>query len=82
MTATAEVRAQRRYDELKAKGENPSYEEVFQNVVSRDLLDTTRTDSPLIQANDAKVLDNSGLSREAQFKIALGWARDAVQAAT
>ena len=59
VTASAEIRAQRRYDELKAKGEECSYEEILQNVTERDRLDTTREISPLRQAEDAIVLDNS-----------------------
>ena len=62
VTASAEVRAQRRFDEMVAKGETPSFEEVLQNVVERDHIDTTRAESPLRQAEDALVLDNSEIS--------------------
>ena len=62
VTASAEVRAQRRYDELKAKGENNSYEEILKNVVERDRIDTTREVSPLKQAEDAIVFDNSNMT--------------------
>ena len=68
MTASAETRAQRRFDELQAKGNTEvSYKEVYNNVVERDTLDTTRTDSPLEIAKDAIEIDNSDLSREEQF---------------
>lgn len=66
VTASAEVRAQRRVDELKAKGQEVSYEEVLENVKKRDYLDSTRAISPLRQAPDAVVLDNSHMSIEEQ----------------
>ena len=56
------MRAQRRVDELRAKGETVSYEEVLANVKKRDLIDSTRAESPLRQAPDALVLDNSNMS--------------------
>ena len=62
LTASPEVRAQRRYDELKAKGENVDFEDVLANVKKRDLIDTTRAESPLCRAEDALELDNSHLS--------------------
>ena len=62
VTASPEVRAQRRMDELKAKGMPASYEEVLANVKQRDFLDSTRAESPLRQAPDAVVLDNSHMS--------------------
>lgn len=76
MTASPEVRAQRRYDELKEKGKNVSLEEVRHNLVSRDLEDTTRKENPLIQAEDAVVLDNSNLTPEQQLEMALGWVEE------
>lgn len=66
VTASAEVRAQRRVDELKAKGQEVSYEEVLENVKKRDYLDSTRAISPLRQAEDALILDNSDMSVEEQ----------------
>lgn len=66
VTASAEVRAQRRVDELKAKGQEVSYDEVLENVKKRDHLDSTRAISPLRQASDALVLDNSHMSIEEQ----------------
>ena len=62
VTASPEVRAQRRVDELKAKGMPASYEEVLANVKQRDFIDSTRAESPLRQAPDAVVLDNSHMS--------------------
>ncbi len=78
MTASPEVRAQRRYKELKAKGENVNFDEVLQNVIKRDKIDSTRATSPLIKTNDAIVLDNSNLSREEQFKKVLEWAKEKI----
>lgn len=62
VTASPEVRAQRRVDELKAKGEDVSYEQVLENVVLRDKLDSERPISPLRKADDALVLDNSTMT--------------------
>lgn len=69
MTASEEVRAQRRYDELIAKGEQVTYEEILQNVQERDHLDSTREDSPLVQAEDAIEIDNSYLDLEMQLVL-------------
>lgn len=60
--ASAEIRAKRRYDELTAKGQTVSYEEILANVVERDRIDQTREVSPLRKADDAIVLDNSNMS--------------------
>ena len=66
-TASAEVRAQRRFDELRAKGDTTTtFEEVLENVNERDRIDSTRKESPLRQADDAVVLDNSHMSIEDQ----------------
>ncbi len=68
-TASAEVRAQRRYDELQAKGDTTTtFEEVLANVTERDRIDSTRKESPLRQADDAVVLDNSHMTLEEQDK--------------
>lgn len=66
VTASAEIRAQRRYDELKAKGMDCDLNEILQNVQERDRIDTTRAISPLRQADDAIVLDNSHMTIEEQ----------------
>lgn len=71
MTASAETRAQRRFDELQAKGDSVTYEEVLKNVQERDYIDTHRDDSPLVIAEDAIEIDNSYLSREEQFQAVL-----------
>jgi cytidylate kinase len=68
VTASPEVRARRRLKELLDKGEQASYEEVYQNVVTRDRIDSTREESPLKQAPDAIVLDNSMMTIDEQRK--------------
>ena len=68
MTADAEVRAKRRYAELTAKGDDVTLEEIIENVVSRDKADMSRAISPLRQAEDAVVLDNSYMSVEEQME--------------
>ena len=68
MTAAPMVRAERRYKELTAKGDNVSLEEIYENVVSRDHADMTRAISPLRKAEDAIVLDNSRMSVEEQME--------------
>lgn len=71
MSSSPETRAQRRFDELKAKGDVVSFEEVLQNVQERDYIDTHRADSPLVMADDAIEIDNSYLTREEQFAAVL-----------
>lgn len=68
ITASAEVRAKRRFEELKAKGDKVKFEDVLKNVEERDYIDSTRENSPLIKADDAIEIDNSYLSKEAQFE--------------
>jgi len=75
VTASIEVRAQRRYDELKAKDPHISLDEVKENLQARDYMDSTRAESPLRQADDARLLDNSNMSREEQLLLVLSWAR-------
>ena len=67
LTAEATIRAQRRFEELKAKDIDISLEEVIQNLNERDHIDSTRADSPLKQAKDAHLLDNSQLDLEASI---------------
>ncbi|MFZ4263287.1 (d)CMP kinase [Sphingobacterium sp. HJSM2_6] len=67
MTASPQIRAERRYAELTAKGENVTMEEVRENLAHRDHIDSTRVESPLRQAEDAIVLDNSDLNQEQQL---------------
>lgn len=66
VTASAEVRAQRRYDELTARGDNPDYNEILENVLERDHIDQTREISPLRKADDAILLDNSNMTLDEQ----------------
>jgi len=66
MTAGADVRAQRRYEELKTAGREITYQDVYDNVVARDYIDSNREDSPLRQADDAILLDTSAMDREKQ----------------
>lgn len=78
MNANAEVRAKRRFNELIEKGDAVTYEEILKNVQKRDLIDTTRKDSPLIKAKDAIELDNSETNQEDQFHIILQLAKDRI----
>ncbi len=66
VTASAEIRAQRRYDELKAKGEEASYNDILENVKQRDYIDQNREISPLRKADDAILLDNSQMTLSEQ----------------
>ena len=68
VTASAEVRAQRRYDELTARGDNANFQDILDNVLQRDHIDQTREVSPLKQADDALLLDNSNITREEQME--------------
>ena len=75
VTASPDIRVQRRFLELSAKSPAITVEEISKNLQHRDLIDTTREHSPLKQADDALVLDNSNMSREEQLTIALQWAQ-------
>lgn len=78
MTASAEERAQRRYNELLQRGDDVSYTSVLANVVERDTIDTTRDDSPLVKAKDAIVIDNTETNVEDQFHTILQLAKDRI----
>ncbi|MBL7837115.1 MAG: (d)CMP kinase [Bacteroidetes bacterium] len=79
MTAKPEIRAQRRYDELRKKGDElVTFDEVLMNINSRDAQDSSRANSPLKPAPDAKVIDNSFMTRDEQFHLALEWALDKI----
>ena len=78
MTAKEEIRAQRRYDELRSKGVHVDLESVKSNIAERDYRDTNRKIAPLIQVDDAIVLDNSTLTPEEQ----LDWVLEKVQRIT
>lgn len=71
MTADPKIRAERRYNELMAKGEDVSLEEIFDNLAHRDFLDTTREESPLVRAEDAIILDNTELTEQEQLEFAM-----------
>ncbi|GGB25604.1 cytidylate kinase [Puia dinghuensis] len=78
MTADEKVRVQRRYKELYEKNPNITLEEVKQNLEHRDYIDSHRAISPLRQAEDALVLDNSHLTMKQQLEIAEGWVKEAI----
>lgn len=71
MTADPKVRAERRFKELAPKNPEITLEEVFENLAHRDYQDTTRTESPLIRAEDAIILDNTDLTPEEQLQFAI-----------
>lgn len=71
MNASAHTRAERRFKELKEKGDLVSFEEVLKNIEERDYIDTHRDDSPLVRAKDALEFDNSNISKQEQFEKVL-----------
>jgi cytidylate kinase len=75
MTADPEVRIMRRFKEMYATNPHTTIEDVRHNLELRDYIDTTREESPLHRAPDAKLLDNSNLTREEQLEIAIGWVK-------
>jgi cytidylate kinase len=81
VTASPDIRVQRRFLELSAKNAAITVDEIAENLQHRDLIDTTREHSPLKQADDALVLDNSNMTREAQLDIALQWAQERISQA-
>ncbi len=74
MTANPEIRAQRRFNELVESGQIVDYDQVLKNVLERDYIDSNRTDSPLVQAADALLLDTRYMTREQQFELLYKWA--------
>jgi len=76
LTAAESVRAERRFQELSAKGIEISKEEIIENLKTRDHIDSTRADSPLRKADDAVLLDNTELTREEQLEMVLNWLKD------
>jgi len=76
MTASAEKRAHRRYKEMIDNGVEIEYESVLENVTSRDYLDTTRADSPLIKAADAIEIDNSDMTVEQTYALAMNLVKE------
>ena len=81
VTASPEVRVERRYQELFAKDPAITKAEIKANLEMRDHIDSTREFSPLKQAHDALVLDNSNLSRHEQLELALSWAKERIERA-
>jgi CMP/dCMP kinase len=79
VTADPAVRVERRFKELYEKNPNITIEEVKTNLEMRDYIDSNREVSPLRKADDAVVLDNSGITREEQLRTALKWAREKIQ---
>jgi len=71
MTASPLTRAERRFKELKKKGDNVTFDEVLKNVEERDYIDTHRDDSPLVKASDAIEFDNSNVTKQEQFEKVL-----------
>ncbi len=78
MTADIMVRVERRFRELYAKNPNVTIEEVKHNLTMRDYIDSNREISPLRKAEDAILLDNTKLSMDQQFQIAIKWVRDRI----
>jgi cytidylate kinase len=78
MTASAETRAKRRYKELLERGHNLSYDDVLENVTTRDHIDSTREDSPLVKAKDAIEIDNSDLTIEEQLETIINLAKQII----
>ncbi len=78
MTASANTRAVRRYEELKERGDDVSFEDVLKNVETRDRIDSTRKDSPLTKAVDAIEIDNSNLTLDEQFETILQLAKQTI----
>lgn len=77
LTADKEVRAKRRYEELKAKqNENINFEDILENLKHRDAIDTSRADSPLRKADDAILIDNTHLTIKGQFELAMQYIQD------
>ncbi len=80
MTARPEVRAQRRHHEIVSRGDtHTSYNDVLSNLTERDSMDSSRSISPLKPAIDARVLDNSEMTREQQLTIAIDWVNETIK---
>jgi len=79
MTASPEKRAQRRYKEMTDNGVQIQYESVLENVTSRDHLDTTRADSPLVKASDAIEIDNSDMNVAQTYALAMKYVKEKLE---
>ena len=82
LTADPDVRTQRRYEELKAKGQSVDFETIKTNLLDRDHIDSNREDSPLMKASDAILLDNSNLSRDEQLAMVLALVEERIKVTT
>lgn len=80
VTASEDIRIQRRWKELNARGLGLTRDEVAENLLKRDHIDSTREDSPLIQTHDALLLDNSDMDREEQLALAMKWVEERMEA--
>ena len=80
MTASSEVRAQRRFKELTEKGERVTYEEVEENIRTRDYIDSHREAAPLVQVPDAVVVDNSDMTIDEEVELMVRKIREAMNA--
>jgi cytidylate kinase len=76
MTASAKTRALRRFDELYNGDSSVDYQTVYENIIFRDKKDSSRKNSPLLKAKNARVLDNSNLNQQAQFELVLSWVNE------
>lgn len=79
VTADPKIRAERRLEELREKGQHTTLEEVLANLKKRDHIDSTRADSPLKKAEDAIELDNSNMSKDEQFDLVNEWVKQRIQ---
>lgn len=76
MTASSEVRAERRYKEMIAAGKDVLLEDVRQNLMDRDRIDSSRDDSPLTMNDSYHILDNSQLNPTEQYNLAMSWVQE------
>ncbi len=76
LTASIQIRTQRRFEELMAKGIKTTQDRVRKNLIHRDMIDSNRDDSPLVKAVDAIELDNSYLTKEEQLELVLRWIKN------
>lgn len=79
MTASAKTRALRRFNELFDGDTSIDYQTVYNNIIYRDKKDSSRKNSPLLKSMDARVLDNSNLDQQAQFKLVLSWVNECMK---
>jgi cytidylate kinase len=75
MTASVDIRAKRRFDELKAKGEEVNFEDIKRNIIARDIADENRDISPLRRADDAVILDNTRMTVHEQ----MAWVKNIIE---